>query len=122
MWFVNQWQKKRNKKKTRKKKTENPADTLRIEIRLVWLFNLIGGWRFALPFFFIFPLSLSSIRLGIFKLRHWKQGSSRTTHFPFLQEKYHAANTLKLVEEKLEGNIQISENQNESPAVTSLAE
>ena len=73
------------------------------------------------PFFFIFPLSLSSIRLGIFKLSHWKQGSSRTTHFPFLQEKYHAANTLKLVEEKLEGNIQISENQNESPAVTSLA-
>ena len=66
-------------------------------------------------------MSLSSIRLGIFKLSHWKQGSSRTTHFPFLQEKYHAANTLKLVEEKLEGNIQISENQNESPAVTSLA-
>ena len=113
---------KKKQKKNKKKKTENPADTLRIEIRLVWLFNLIGGWRFALPFFFIFPLSLSSIRLGIFKLSHWKQGSSRTTHFPFLQEKYHAANTLKLVEEKLEGNIQISENQNESPAVTSLAE
>ena len=47
-------EKKKQTKKQEKKKTENPADTLRIEIRLVWLFNLIGGWWFALPFFLFF--------------------------------------------------------------------
>ena len=47
-------EKKKQKKKQEKKKRKKPADTLRIEIRLVWLFNLIGGWRFALPFFLFF--------------------------------------------------------------------
>ena len=31
--------------------TKNPAVTLTIEILLVWLFNLIGEWWLALPFF-----------------------------------------------------------------------
>ena len=38
-----------------KKKKKKPAVILRIEVLLVWLFNLIGEWWLALPFFSIFP-------------------------------------------------------------------
>ena len=43
--------KKNRKQKTKQKK---PAVTLRIEVLLVWLFNLIGEWWLALPFFLFF--------------------------------------------------------------------
>ena len=43
------------KQKKKQKTKKNPAVTLRIEVLLVWLFNLIGEWWVALPFFFIFP-------------------------------------------------------------------
>ena len=43
--------KKTKNKKTKNKKTKNPAVTLRTEILLDWLFNLIGEWWLALPFF-----------------------------------------------------------------------
>ena len=46
---------KKKQKKNKKKKTENPADTLRIEIRLVWLF--ISNRRMVvrpIPFFLFF--------------------------------------------------------------------
>ena len=36
--------------------SELPAVTLRIEVLLVWLFNLIGEWWVALPFFFYFSI------------------------------------------------------------------
>ena len=96
--------KKETKKKTRKKKTENPADTLRIEIRLVWLFNLIGGWRFALPFFLFFHCHSQAF---VWASSSWVTESKVVREpliFLFLQENYHAANTLKLIEEKLKGN------------------